>query len=262
MPARFSIVRSVFSATSSFAVHRRPMSRFGRELMKHECVKHRESPDRVAYVPRPQLHDDGADERRHNPADNHPRHTERDEERSLFRWRELGEQRCHDRRAHAEEEPRDNAENREDQIVRCEYARNGEQAVHECADRENLSAPESVGQGARGERSDHDADRRPRRQGALRDVVDTELECDLRIRIRDDHVVVAVEHHGDTDEEENGYSELVDSDGVDSLGDGELPRAFRCCTHIFRSLQDVPHGLACRPHRDDGNRIAETKKTV
>ena len=156
----------------------------------------------------------------------HPSHAERDEKRTLLGGRELGEQGGDDGRAHAEEQTGDDAEHREDEIVGREDARNGEQAVHERAYLEDALSSESIGKRTGHKRAHDDADGRPGRKGALKGIIALwaeELLHDLGVRVGDDHVVISVEHHGDSDQEQDRNGEFADSEGVDRLGNTEFP---------------------------------------
>ena len=156
-----------------------------------------------------------------NPTDHHESHAERDEHAALFGRHALGEHRGHHRDAGSHAEAGDQPEHCKEHDVVRERLRQREQAVEHDRDDERLFAAYPVGYDASHSAAKHHAEQTPRgersHEGARIRVVGPERVRHEQIRRIDDHEVIAVEDHGERQQDENDPGMRAYTDGIDDF---------------------------------------------
>ena len=175
----------------------------------------------VAEQRRGRVADRVGDEAGQNPADDHERHAERDEDATLLGGHALGEHRGDHRDAGAHAEAGDQAERGEERQVVRERLRQREQAVEHDGSDQRLLTADLVGHDAADGAAEHHAQQAPRGQRAHERarvrVVGPERMGHEQVGRIDDHEVVAVEDHGKGQQHEHDPRVLADADGVDDF---------------------------------------------
>ena len=165
-----------------------------------------------------------------NPAHDHEGHAERDEDATLLGRHALGEHGRDDRDARANAKAGDETERAEERVVRRKSLGKGKQTIEDNCDREHLLTADHVGEDTSDGTTKNHAEQAPssQRAGQSRDGLTSsnlsckERRCDIGVGGIDDHEVVAVENHGERQEDE--YDPCVGGNArtVNDFGNSKL----------------------------------------